>query len=109
MNSSMKNRLPHKSILKKRKEIDIIINTGSGYSNNIFNISFLNSSQPRVAFLVSKKIGNAVRRNRMKRLFREVYRLNQGHFQNMNLIFIVKKYFNDFHQLSSQILTINLK
>ncbi|MDR0351489.1 MAG: ribonuclease P protein component [Puniceicoccales bacterium] len=35
------------------------------------------SGRPRFAIVVSKKVGDAIYRNRLKRVFREIFRLNQ--------------------------------
>ena len=47
---------------------------------------------PRIGITVSKKVGNAVRRNRMKRLLREFFRLHKAFFlPGLDYSIVVKK------------------
>lgn len=90
-------------MLKKQGEIRKVVNLGQRYSGDVFNLFIYPSDRTRVAFLVQKKIGNSVKRNRMKRLFREVYRLNRETFENKEVVFFIKKFQDDFHYLLDQI------
>ncbi len=47
----------------------------------------------RIGITVSKKNGNAVRRNYIKRFLREFFRLNKNKFINHDFIIIVRKTF----------------
>ncbi len=51
-----------------------------------------NPARPRLGLVVSRRVGNAVTRNRVKRLFREVFRENQTMLpSNADVVFIARK------------------
>lgn len=63
--------------LKKDKEFRRVYSKGRSFANRELVIYILknNSASNRLGISVSKKVGNAVTRNRVKRLIREVYRV----------------------------------
>lgn len=65
--------------LTKKKEFEKVFNEGKEFKSNriIFYVAANNFQHSRLGLVVSKKMGNAVRRNRIKRLFREAFRLNK--------------------------------
>lgn len=69
--------------IKKNKEYRRIYKHGKAVADrNIVLFSLVNNLQScRFGFTASKKIGNAVIRNRIRRLFREACRLNLEKFQ----------------------------
>ncbi len=52
-----------------------------------------NNCISRLGLTVSRKNGNAVKRNYIKRFLREFYRLNQHHFKNFDFVLIVRRSF----------------
>jgi len=76
--------LSKKERIKKNNEISRLFNSGKRiYSNSrklkaIFCFGEVDSGIVKIVPAVHKKAGNAVWRNRVKRLFRESYRLNKN-------------------------------
>ena len=84
--------------LKKEKEFSMIYKKGQKKHTKYVIIIFLKNklNEKRFGFVASKKTGNAVNRNRIKRLFREVVRLNTQEFKgNYDYILIGKSVLKD--------------
>lgn len=80
--------------LKKNTEFKKVYNRGKSVANRYAVMYILHNGTPhrKAGFSVSKKMGCAVQRNRIKRLFREIYRLNQGNLINgINIVFIARQ------------------
>lgn len=65
--------------LTKKKEFEKVFELGTVLKSAevVFYVTPNDLQNSRLGLVVSKKVGNAVRRNRVKRLLREVYRLNK--------------------------------
>lgn len=72
-------KLSRQHILKKNKSFQTIYRVGKSYANRMMVLYVLPQGQSsrKAGFAAGKRLGNAVTRNRVKRLMREVYRLNQ--------------------------------
>lgn len=70
------------TILKKNKDYRKVYNRGKSVADRQMVLYFLKNNEElcRFGFTVSKKVGNAVIRNRIRRLFREACRLNAQKF-----------------------------
>jgi ribonuclease P protein component len=68
--------LTKKQKIKSRKDILFLLKTSNKVSLTSFNIFYKTNdfNNDRLAVLVSRKIGNAVKRNKIKRITREVFR-----------------------------------
>jgi len=67
--------------IKKRKEIQFLFCYGFRWNCNHFLILYKNNSfkNDRFAVIVSKKNGQAVERNKIKRIIRQIFRENINH------------------------------
>jgi len=71
-------RLPRHFRLRKRAEFELCYKNGRKYHTPHFLVFVLSAEDrqiPRLGLSVSKKVGNAVVRNRLKRVLREFFRL----------------------------------
>lgn len=71
--------LPKKERLLNRKEFVNLNRLGRRYRTKHFTVILKENGLDisRIGITVRKKIGNAVKRNRIKRLIREIFRLNK--------------------------------
>ena len=86
--------LPKENIIRNKFEFNKVYSKGHSYVNHLMVIHVINSDniKGKIGFAVGKKIGNAVVRNRIKRLMREAYRITQHDIQsNAAIIMIARK------------------
>lgn len=80
--------------IRKRKEFLLIYKKGRRYKGKYFNLIYLSNSLDfsRVGIVVSRKIGNAVQRNRVKRWMRDLFRKNKNLIKiSVDMVIIPKK------------------
>ena len=86
--------LPRKCILKKKKDFQAVYSRGKSYANRFLVLYVFQSKefQGKVGFAAGRKLGNAVKRNRINRLLRESYRLHQdGIEEGISLLLVGRK------------------
>lgn len=80
--------------IRKNKEFFHLYKKGKRYRGKYFNLVYLSSasSSSRMAVVVSKKVGNAVKRNKFKRWIRTLFRRNKNLLKDpLDIIIVVKK------------------
>ena len=79
--------------LKKTFEIEKLFKKKLSVGNSFFviyyNVSSINT--PKIAFSVSKKLGNAVFRNKEKRILREIFRKHIDIINNLEILIVERK------------------
>jgi len=89
--------------IKKKTQIANIFKNAKIYNSPLFKIYYLktNESTTHIVPAVSKKICCAVKRNRIKRVLREVFRKND--IKSFDVIVKVKKFDDNFRKISQEI------
>ncbi|KKQ34343.1 MAG: Ribonuclease P protein component [candidate division WS6 bacterium GW2011_GWA2_37_6] len=91
--------LPKKNRLKTKKDFDTVYKNGRSLKTPYFNFIYLKNRKqediprgfllPRFGFVASKKVGKAVKRNKAKKLLREVVRAElPSLLKNFEAVFI---------------------
>ncbi|OAB47500.1 ribonuclease P protein component [Paenibacillus antarcticus] len=86
----------HKSLrLRNRADFSRVYRHGRSFANHQFVVYWFRKKeveQFRVGISVSKKVGNAVVRNRMRRMLKEIVRHHDVELiEHIDLVFIVRK------------------
>lgn len=79
--------------LNTKKDFDSVYKSQKKWHNSHFALFFKENPSKavkRVGFSVSKKIGNAVCRNLIKRRFRSIYRESMSSLKNGDMILLAK-------------------
>lgn len=87
--------------VKTERDFDLIFRQGTSVANRKFVVYFLAKEQPhfRVGLSVSKKLGNAVVRNAIKRQLRHILQEFGKHLQPYDFVVIARKGVEDLsHQ-----------
>ena len=87
----VKSKLPRKKSLKSKLEIDSLLNNGHKLSGDLCILFFSAAKEFKFATLVGRKLGNAVERNRIKRLYKEAVRVNYQQLIDDSYIAILPK------------------
>ena len=84
-------RLPKEEIIKRSGEFSRIIKNGKRWKGKYLRIFFEEAGRRQVGFAVSKRQGNAVKRNRIKRLLREIYRKRRYKIREYKIIIMTEQ------------------
>ena len=79
--------------LKKNKEFTFLYHRGKSCSTKLIVLIYFKNRYGgmRSGFSVSKKVGKAVVRNKVRRRLREIYRLHEGEMQRgVDLVFVAR-------------------
>ena len=88
--------LPKQHLLRTTGEFQLVYRTGRRLKGEGYGLIFLANALKynRLGISVHRKAGNAVRRNRIKRLIREAFRLHRDQFPpSADIVFTVRPEF----------------
>ncbi|MRH44406.1 ribonuclease P protein component [Aquibacillus halophilus] len=101
--------------LKKNEEFQLVFNKGQSFANRQLVLYFIKKSQQhhfRFGLSVSKKVGNAVVRNQIKRYIRQAFSELEGQIaNNYDFVVIARKPTKDmdYHQMKKSLIHVLYK
>jgi len=96
----MNERLTSLERIRRKKDFSSLYKNGSRLRGRYFDLVYRpsQSGASRLAVVVSRKVGSAVIRNRIKRRIRDVFRRNKGLFAApMDVIVVTRKEVQDLN------------
>lgn len=80
--------------IKKYEDFQAVFKNGQFFYNDVIKIGLLENESDchHLGLVVSKRHGNAPHRNRIKRLFREVFRLRRNELKNSLEVVIIPRF-----------------
>lgn len=94
MNFPSRLNFPSKNTIRKSHDFREVFKRGKTYTTKNFAVHFNSNSlgYPRLGVVVGKKLfASAVKRNRLKRLIREVFRKNKLQFDSLDVVIVASK------------------
>jgi ribonuclease P protein component len=94
MNFPSRLKFPNKNIIRKSHDFREVFKKGKTCTTKNFIVHFNNNSlgYPRLGVVIGKKLfASAVKRNRLKRLIREVFRKNKLQFNSFDVVIVASK------------------
>ncbi len=86
-------KLKKEEIIRGRLSFGEVLKNGKKTTGKYTTLFHLPADMQKVGFIVSKKYKNAIQRNRLRRLMRDVYRKHKDLFPAGKILFYAK-YFN---------------
>jgi ribonuclease P protein component len=94
MNFPSRLKFPSKNIIRESHDFREVFKKGKTCATTNFIVRFNNNSlgYPRLGVVIGKKLfASAVKRNRIKRLIREVFRKNKLQFDSLDVVIVASK------------------
>lgn len=94
MNFPSKLNFPSKNVIRKSYDFRKVFKKGKAYNTKNFIVYCNNNSlgYPRLGVVIGKKLfASAVKRNRLKRIIREVFRKNKDQFNSLDVVIVAGK------------------
>ena len=101
--------LKREEIIRRKKDFDRLFTRGKRLRGKNLSILWFPASERRVGFIVNKRLGIAVERNRVKRILRETYRRNRPSISSdIELVIIARDQANllDYFSIEEELLSL---